>query len=189
MSDNWVTLHLIDGQEIHVDRYSVVALAPYTQTFQPACVVTTAGGPQYVVREHISEVKELIGLNDDPEPQCRLVDDRAQLLQQISRQADTIFSQGKTIEYWQKKHDTAAKHAEELWNEVYWAKIHENKLNGDVSDLVKKLNEATEALARVTQERDLLRANSRSHYFKITQEFDPKNSGLCDYAKWPGTKE
>lgn len=188
MSDNWVTLHSENGDEIVIQTFSIMGLVPYhfLDRGHVGCVVACDGGQQYLVREHISEVKALIGVEDDPEPQCKLVDDRAQLLQQISRQADTIFSQGKTIEYWQKKHDTAAKHAEELWSEVYRVQVRENKLNGDVSDLVKKLTETTEALTKVTQERDLLRANSRSHYFKITQEFDPKNSGLCDYAKWPG---
>lgn len=188
MSDNWVTLHSENGDEIVIQTFSIMGMVPwrFADGVRVGCFVGCDGGQSFFVTEHISEVKELVGLDDHAEPQCKLADDRAQLLQQISRQADTIFSQGKTIEYWQSKYDDANKGREELWHEVYRVQIRANKLNGDVSDLVEKLNEATEALARVTQERDLLRANSRSHYFKITQEFDPKNSGLCDYAKWPG---
>ena len=103
MCSEWITLHRIDGEEIQLEAGSIIGLVPYTQTYAPGTTVITRGGYNIVVREHISEIKELLDFD--------MVDvsDREKLIAQIDTQADTILQQSKTIEYWMKQHDEAAK--------------------------------------------------------------------------------
>lgn len=99
----WITLHRIDGEEIQLEAGSIIGLVPYTPTYAPGTTVITRGGYNIVVREHISEIKELLDFDMVD------VNDREKLLNQIDTQADTILQQSKTIEYWMKQHDETAK--------------------------------------------------------------------------------
>lgn len=99
----WITLHRIDGQEVQLEAGSIIGLVPYAQTWVPGTTVITHGGYNVTVREHISEIKELLDFD--------MVDinDREKLIAQIDTQSNTILKQADTIEYWMKQHDEAAK--------------------------------------------------------------------------------
>lgn len=99
----WITLHKFDDEEIQLSADLIVGMVPYDKTMYPGTTIITRGGYNIVVREHISEIKELLDFDMVD------VNDREKLIAQIDTQADTILQQSKTIEYWMKQHDEAAK--------------------------------------------------------------------------------
>lgn len=199
----WITLHRIDGEEIQLNSDLIVGLVPYYQAMCPGTTIITHGGYNVVVREHISEIKELLDFD--------MVDvsDREKLINQIDTQADTILQQSKTIEYWMKQHDEAAKQLGAERDTCERHCQHASRLMDDNSKLTKKLTEVTDALKKVTEERDqaIIRAKNAEYdanvlrdRFCYTSQNGPSanaqrygysvifSDGLSDYAKWPGTK-
>ena len=190
----WITLHRIDGEEIQLEAGSIIGLVPYTQTYAPGTTVITRGGYNIVVREHISEIKELLDF-EMVDIDKEVVDDRDKLIAQIDTQADTILQQSDTIEYWMKQHDEAAKQLTDgeariasltetcanqrkkicdmadggpdmglslrreiarLKNDIVGLENKIIKKDADIASLTQKPNEVTDALKKVTEERDKL---------------------------------
>jgi len=146
----WITLHRIDGEEVQLEAGAIIGLVPYTQTYAPGTTVITHGGYNVTVREHISEIKELLDfemVNIDKE----VVDDREGLIAQIDTQADTILQQSKTIEYWMKQYDEAAKQLRDEHDACERHYQHVPKLMDDNSRLTKQVEDDNARIAFLTE--------------------------------------